>query len=146
VIASFNHFSLTVSNLDKSVDFYQNLIGLELISCADRPQEYSEKVTGIKGSQLKVAYLRGHGITLELIEYAGSKKRTPSTCDNIGAGHICFNVDSLSDVLEQFKKHGAKLVGEVVEVVAGANKGALAVYTSDPDGIVIELIQPPPGG
>jgi catechol 2,3-dioxygenase-like lactoylglutathione lyase family enzyme len=64
--------------------------------------------------------------------------------DNIGAGHICFNVESLPVVLEQFKKQGADLKGEPVEVVAGANKGGLAVYTSDPDGIVIELIQPPP--
>jgi lactoylglutathione lyase len=144
MIAGFNHFSFTVSQLDKSVDFYQKLFDLELISHAGRPQDFAEKVTGIKGHPLKVAYLRGYGITLELVEYVGSKKKkTQSECDNIGAGHICFNVNSMAIVLEQFKKQGARVIGEPLEVVAGANKGGLTVYTSDPDGIIIELIQPP---
>jgi catechol 2,3-dioxygenase-like lactoylglutathione lyase family enzyme len=144
MITGFNHFSFTVSDLDESVAFYEKIIGLEQISYSQRPQYYTEQVTGISGYYMKIAYLRGYGITLELIEYVGPQKRiTHSTSDTIGSGHICFNVDSLPEMLETLNRHGVKVKSDPVEIVAGTNKGGLVVYASDPDGIVLELIQLP---
>jgi lactoylglutathione lyase len=145
MIESFNHFSFTVSNLEKTVDFYTDILGMEVFSFADREQEYSEKVTGIKGSYLKIAYLKGYGIIVELIEYVGSDKRGGrSSSDNIGAGHICFNVSNLNELLASWKKKGITFKSDAVPVVAGANKGGQVVYAEDPDGIIVELIEPPP--
>jgi len=142
VITGFNHTSFTVSNLERSMDFYISMYGLELISLADRPMEYVEKVTKVK-SRMRVAYLRGAGITLELIEYLGSMKREmKSSVDNIGCGHICFNVDDLNKVISVLQQKGVRFLGELVTVPVGANKGSLIIYALDPDGIVTELIQP----
>jgi hypothetical protein len=93
---------------------------------------------------MKIAYLRGFGVTLELIEYVSSEKsELESKCNNIGAGHICFNVDSMNLLLEEFKKKGVKTKGKPIEIAAGTNKGGLVIYASDPDGIILEMIQPP---
>ena len=144
MIESFNHFSFTVSNLQKTVDFYTDILGMEVFSFADREQEYSEKVTGIKGSYLNIAYVKGYGTIVELIEYVGSDKRgNRSSSENIGAGHICFNVSNLNDMVADWKKKGISFKSDPVPVVAGANKGGQVVYAEDPDGIIVELIEPP---
>jgi catechol 2,3-dioxygenase-like lactoylglutathione lyase family enzyme len=144
MIKSFNHSSVTVSDLSNSIEFYAKFFGLEVISHAERPQEYTEKVTGIDGCYLKIAHLRGFGHILELIEYVGStKKCNRSESDNIGAGHICFNVDDLQAMVEQFTNLGVDVLGNPIRIPAGINKGGLVVYISDPDGIIVELIEPP---
>jgi lactoylglutathione lyase len=139
----FNHVSFTVSNLDMSVDYYVHRIGLELISLADRPAEYVERVTGIR-SGMRIAYLRGHRVTLELIEYSGSAKHAAkSSSDSIGCGHICFNVDDIEGLMTVSKARGVCFIGDPVCIPAGTNKDGLVVYALDPDGIVTEFIQPP---
>jgi catechol 2,3-dioxygenase-like lactoylglutathione lyase family enzyme len=144
MIISFNHSSFTVSDLDRSLDFYCSIIGMKRISYADRPQEYSETVTGIKGCPLKIAYLTGWGHRLELIEYVGSKKKSQtSSTDNIGAGHICFNVTDLVSMAEEYRNMGVELQSDPLVIPAGTNKGGMTFYMKDPDGIVIELIQLP---
>lgn len=143
MIVSFNHSSFTVSDLDRSVNYYCNIIGMKLISYAARPQDYSEMVTGITGCHLKVAYLEGWGHVLELIEYVGSTKKShTSHSDNIGAGHICFNVTDLKSMVAAYKKKGVTFQSEPVAIPAGANKGGMTLYMNDPDGIIIELLQP----
>ena len=53
----------------------------------------------------------------------------------------CDDVDAL---LERLVAAGGMPFGDVVEVDAGANRGARAVYVRDPDGHVLELFSPPP--
>jgi lactoylglutathione lyase len=144
VIRRYNHTSFTVSNLDRSVAFYRGILGFSLLSLAERPREYSEQVTGVKGCSLKIAYLMGYGLTLELIEYLGSsKRRAPSKSNNIGAGHVCFDVDDLRTVIDLLNRNNVDLQGEPIKIPVGTNQGGLVLYALDPDGIVIEFIQPP---
>ncbi len=145
MITSFNHSSFTVSDLDRSLNFYCNIIGMKRISYAERPQDYTEKVTGIKGCMMKVAYLTGWEHRLELIEYIGSKKNSQtSSIDNIGAGHICFNVTDIVKMAEEFRNKGVELLSDPILVPAGTNKGGMIFYMKDPDGIIVELIQSSP--
>ena len=144
MITGFNHSSFTVSDLDRSLDFYCNIIGMKRISYANRPQDYSETVTGIKGCAMKIAYLTGWGHRLELIEYMGSEKKSQTSCtDNIGAGHICFNVTDIKSMAEKYRNMGVELQSDPIVIPAGTNKGGMTLYMKDPDGIIIELIQPP---
>jgi catechol 2,3-dioxygenase-like lactoylglutathione lyase family enzyme len=144
LLIDFNHTSFTVGDLPRSVEFYTRIVGLELISFADRPAEYSQKVTGVSGCPLRVAYLRGYGLTLELIEYVGSVKGArPSAVDNVGSGHICFNVRDLRAVVREWRQQGVRFKSEPQLIPAGTNKDGLVIYGEDPDGIVVELIEPP---
>jgi catechol 2,3-dioxygenase-like lactoylglutathione lyase family enzyme len=143
MITGFNHTGFTVSNIDAVVDYYVGIIGLELISLADRPIEYVESVTTIRKS-MRIAYLRGYGATIELIEYIGSDKNSSfSTVDNIGSGHICFNVDNMENIVDALKTKGIQFLGAPVLIPAGTNKGGFVVYAVGPNGIVTEFIQPP---
>ncbi len=145
MFAGFNHSSFTVSNLERSIEFYSHVVGMKEISNASRPREYAERVTGIRGVQgMKIAYMSGHGLVLELIEYIGSVKNGGRVrSDMVGAGHICFNVIELAAMMDEMKRRGVECKGAPVTIPAGANKGGLVLYIADPDGIIVELIELP---
>ena len=65
---------------------------------------------------------------------------------NVGASHLCFLVDDLPAFYEQLRQNGvASFVSPPVEVDTGINTGGYALYVRDPDGIMVELFQPPAG-
>ena len=144
MIINVNHTSFTVSDLDRSISFYRNLLGLELISLTGRDPAFSEKVTGIPGANLKIAYLQAPGHRLELIQYLSpSGEKLDCRTNNIGSAHLAFNVDNLPALYADLKAKGVPFKSEPLEVPAGPNKGTMAVYFTDPDGIALEFLQAP---
>jgi catechol 2,3-dioxygenase-like lactoylglutathione lyase family enzyme len=144
VIINVNHTSFTVSDLDRSISFYRNFLGLELISLTGRDPAFSEKVTGIPGANLKIAYLQAPGHRLELIQYLSpSGEKLDCRTNNIGSAHLAFNVDNLPALYADLKAKGVQFKSEPLEVPAGPNKGTMAVYFTDPDGITLEFLQAP---
>jgi len=144
MITSVNHTSFTVSDLDRSIAFYRDLLGMELISLAGRDPAFVEKVTGIPGANLKVAYLQAPGHRLELIQYFSPPgKKLELQTNNVGCAHLAFNVDDLPKMYAEMKAKGVHFKSAPQEVSAGPNKGTLTVYFTDPDGITLEFLQTP---
>ena len=144
MIINVNHTSFTVGDLDRSISFYRNLLGLELISLTGRGPDFSAKVTGIPGANLKIAYLQAPGHRLELIQYLSpSGEKLDCRTNNIGSAHLAFNVDNLPALYADLKAKGVQFKSEPLEVPAGPNKGTMAVYFTDPDGITLEFLQAP---
>jgi len=148
MITSFNHFSFTVADLDKTIKFYEDVFGLEFLSRARREPWFSEAVTGVKGAELDMAFFKlqnsggaiGGGV-LELIEYITPKgvKLDTTTC-NIGSAHVCFNVADFDGFVERLRANGVRFRGSIEQIPAGPNKGRKVAYIEDFDGNVIELI------
>jgi len=144
MITTVNHTSFTVSDLDRSISFYRDLLGMELISLAGRDPAFVEKVTGIPAAKLKVAYLQAPGHRLELIQYLSPPgKKLDLRTNNVGCAHLAFNVDDLSKMYAEMKAKGVHFKSAPQEVPAGPNKGTLTVYFTDPDGITLEFLQTP---
>ncbi len=141
-IVSVNHTSFTVSDVDRSVSFYRDL-GMKLISLAERDSGFAEKITGIPGAHLKVAYLRApDGNQLELIQYFSPPgTKLDNRTHNVGSAHLGFNVDDLRGMYSVLKDKGVLFKSPPMEVPAGPNKGNLAVYCVDPDGFTLEFVQ-----
>jgi catechol 2,3-dioxygenase-like lactoylglutathione lyase family enzyme len=143
MILNTNHTSFTVSDVERSVAFYRDLLGFKLLSLAERSPEFAELATGIPGAHLKTAYLEAPGgHRLELIQYLrppGIKLDTRTL--NVGSAHLALEVDDLRRVYREFKGQGVRFKGEPLEIPAGPNKGNLMVYMLDPDDFTLELIQ-----
>lgn len=141
MITSVNHLSFTVRDVENSVKFYKDLLGLELINISERDVVFSEQVTGIPGAHLKIAYLNGNNCSIELIQYLSPKgeKIDTKTC-NIGSSHICFNIKNFSDFFNHLKDKGVFMVSAPQIIPEGLNKGKLVVYSEDPDSNKLELI------
>lgn len=147
------HFSFTVNSIEDSIEWYTNVLGLELVHRQRQENAYTEELVGIPGAVLEVAFFRIPGVSpglsthmLELIEYEtprGESRRGPAT-NEVGAGHVAFIVDDLAERYERMVAAGVEFRNPPVAITEGANRGGSAAYLHDPDGITFELLQPPP--
>lgn len=142
MISTMNHTSFTVSNLQESIDFYQNVLGLELVSLAERDEIFSSAVTGIEGAKLNIAYMKAANCSIELIEYTGARgSRLDTHTNNIGSAHICFNVKNYDEWLERLEENKVRFRGELCLVPAGPNIGKRVCYCMDNDGNNLEFME-----
>ena len=143
MIKSVHHVSYTVSDMDRSLRFYEEGLGFERYS--DRTVEGSlqEIITGIKNAKARIVHLKGHGQGLELFQYFAPEERLDRAvrpCD-VGSSHMCFQVSDIDDIVRYLKGIGADFLSEPQTVEAGPNAGNRFCYFLDPDGIPMELTQ-----
>ena len=146
-VVATNHTSFTVSNLDRSLAFFCDGLGFELLSKAPRDPAAISTITGVAGADIVVAYVQGPGHRLELIQYLGPEDRDhvrPRPCDT-GFAHIAFDVDDFDAALTAAETHDVRMIGGVHRPDAGPNKGRRVAYLRDSDGITVEFIERPTG-
>ncbi len=145
-ITATNHTGLTVSDIDRSIAFYRDVFGFAVSDKIFVKGPFFENVTGVPGVEMVVVYVSAPGHTIELLQYLKPDDRRLSDlkpCDT-GFVHMSFQVDDLDAVVAAVRAGGFEPVGPPQTQTAGPRKGARAVYTRDPDGIVLEFQQPPP--
>jgi lactoylglutathione lyase len=147
VTSRLHHTGYTVSDLDRSVAFYRDQLGCEVIAMQEKEGGYLAEIVGYPDAHVRMAHLRLAGCehVIELFEYlAPPGGRADIEPRNVGSSHMCFIVDDLLALYELLRKHGVtSFVSPPVEVDTGINRGGLALYLRDPDGITVELFQPP---
>ena len=147
-VTGAHHTSYTVSNLERSLEFYVGLLGCEVIWQRENRDQYFRDIVGYPDSVAKMAMLRIPGSThaIELIEYVVPRGVSIDVrTKNVGSSHIAFLVDDLRAAYEELCAAGVKFRSPPVAITAGANKGAWAIYMTDPDGITMEFFQPQKG-
>jgi len=140
---SAHHVGLTVSNLERLVAFYRDLLGFTVVyERGEVTAEYMPRLVGLPGARLKIAGLDIPGLHLDLIEYLAPAGATGAsrTCD-VGNGHLGFAVDDVWAAYRQLVAAGVRFKSEPVSPTQGPNRGGWAVYFTDPDGITLEMIQ-----
>ena len=138
------HTGLQVSDLEKSLRFYRDLLGFEVTATRVARESYLAELVGYPGVELHVAFLRlpASEHILELLEYRNVSRQPVDTgTANPGTAHLCVSVDDLRAVHRALCDAGVEFVSEPVLVTSGANKGRIAVYAKDPDGIRVEFLQ-----
>lgn len=146
-VSGIHHTGLHVQDIERSLTFYRDLIGLELVRRREARADYAAEVLGYPGAILKIALLRhpSGGHILELIEYVEPRGTPVDTATpNPGTIHVCFTVSDLQATFTRLRAAGVpfKSAGPVA-ITAGGFTGGCAVYLTDPDGIALELLQLP---
>ncbi len=142
-IVRTNHTSFTVSNLDQTTAFFRDALGFEVTSKEPRDPKLIEQITGVDGARVVIAYVRGPGHSIELIEYTGPAERTsvyPRPCD-VGFSHLAYDVDDIDAALAVSATYNVKKIGATVVIDKGPNKGSRIAYLRDSDGITFEFIE-----
>ena len=146
-IVSADHTGITVSNLERSLAFWRDVLGFELSHRAHQSGEMAEQITGVKGAELKLAVVKAPGgHKIELLEYLAPPKTKHvdlRPCD-IGSVHVALTVDNLDAVLNTIAASGWRAAGHPQTLTVGPNAGKRVVYVRDPDGATIEFMQMPP--
>jgi catechol 2,3-dioxygenase-like lactoylglutathione lyase family enzyme len=145
-ITGAHHTSFTVVDLDASVAFFRDVLGLELLFVREVRDAYFGRIVGLPGAVVKAALLRipssvHHVELFQYLEPAGEAYQ-PRPCD-AGSSHLSFLVDDLPEMYRQLQRKGVNLLGAPVMIDAGPNRGGYGLYLRDPGGVLIELFQPP---
>jgi catechol 2,3-dioxygenase-like lactoylglutathione lyase family enzyme len=146
-ITGAHHTSFTVADLDRSVQFFRALPGVELVYQREIADAYFGRIVGHPACVVRAALLRLPGSVhhVELFEYrepAGTPVRS-RPCDP-GSCHLSLLTDDLPGLYQELRSKGVHFVSEPVEIEAGPNRGGYGVYLRDPNGVLLELFQPPP--
>src|SRR4029077_12812944 len=145
-ILAADHTGITVSNLERSLAFWRDVLGFELSHTAHQKGELAREITGVEGAEIKLAVLKvpgGHKI--ELLEYLAPTDRKHANlrpCD-VGSVHVALLVDNLDAALSRIAASGWKTSGQPQILTKGPNAGKRVVYVRDLDGTTIELMHPP---
>jgi catechol 2,3-dioxygenase-like lactoylglutathione lyase family enzyme len=145
-ILATDHTGFTVTNIERSLAFWQDVLGFELSHRAHHTGDLASAVTGVPGAEISIAVLRAPGHRIELLEYHAPSDRERADlrpCD-VGSVHVALTVDDLDAVLGTVAASGWSAVGKPQILKTGPNAGKRIVYVRDPDGTTIEFMQPPP--
>ncbi|GHH97499.1 methylmalonyl-CoA epimerase [Neobacillus kokaensis] len=126
------HIGIAVKNLEQSVQFYTNLLGL---TCLGYETVESEKV--------RVAFLEIGETRLELLEALSPDSPIAQFIEKKGEGihHIAFQVDNSIERLEFLKEQGIRLINDTPKQGAHGNLVAF-LHPKSTNGVLLELCQP----
>jgi len=140
MIKDVRHIGIVVSDMEKSLKFYRDLLGLKIKSLVNEEGEFLDNMLAHENVKNRVAKLvteQGNAL-VELIDsrlYGNKKDRDFFT---IGASHFAFTVDDLEKTYDYLVKNGVKFTAPPQQTPDGFAK---VTFCEDPDGTPIELVQ-----
>ncbi len=121
------HTMLRVGDLQRAIDFYTRVMGMQLLRTTDRPeQKYSLAFVGYESNPAQAEIELTYNYGVDTYEMGGAY------------GHIALGVNDIYATCEQIRAQGGNITREPGPVKGG---GTLIAFITDPDGYKIELIQ-----
>ena len=127
--------AITCSNFEKSLDFYHNKLGFEIVLDLEIPDNLAQDV-GLAPTGFRQVRLKAGNTLIKLMDIKSPP--LPST-DQFAAGvrWLTFIVDDIQGSVENLKQNGVEFLSEPIS----APDAVGVVCAKDPDGILIELVQ-----
>lgn len=143
-----DHVGVTVSDLERSLEFYCGILGMRLLSRSRLDSPDDAALHGVDSVDLSIADLdSGDGQVLELIQYhAPEGGRVGRRNWDAGSIHIALTVDDLESTQRRAREAGADVISRRALVISdpgGSWDGVTCLYIRDPDGALLELVQRP---
>lgn len=141
-----DHVSVTVSDMDRSLAFYRDLLGLEEVERHRLEGEAISQMAGKPDVVMHVVRLQAPdtpGVLLDLQQYITPQgKLSDAQLGDVGHSHFCFGVPDLTQTYTTLTAKGVEFVSEPVsfDLEWGIVK---VVFFKDPDGYVLELMEHP---
>ncbi|MFM9937116.1 MAG: VOC family protein [Novosphingobium sp.] len=147
MILGLHHASITTANLDRLAAFYRDRFGFETVleTAWDGDNEKADLIFGLTGSAVRMVMLRTANAFLELFQFAqpvSPERGSDRPVYHQGLTHICIAVTDLDTEYTRLVAAGMPF-NSPPQHVPGLCR---AVYGRDPDGNLIELIEPDPAG
>lgn len=119
---------IRVGNLQRSIDFYTDILGMTLLRQKDYPDgKFTNAFLGYGDERSNTALELTHNWDIDSYDLG------------TGFGHLAVEVDDVYQAAEQIRQAGGKIIREPGPMNAGTT---LLAFVADPDGYQIELLQP----
>ncbi|EMA69872.1 glyoxalase/bleomycin resistance protein/dioxygenase [Halorubrum aidingense JCM 13560] len=131
-----HHVGITVSDLDRAVDFYTETFGLEVVAEFAVGGEAFAEAVDVAGAEAEFAHLDAGDAIVELVAYEPAGEKTPDPeLNRPGATHLGLSVDDVDDFYTT--------LDEGVETLSPPRttaSGTTVLFVRDPDGNLIEVL------
>lgn len=143
-ILRLGHLGICVSDLERSIRFYRDLLGFRPVSQVKVKGAESDKLLRLEGVDQRTVFLERDGLRLALFAYQSPATKgdgAPRAMNELGIAAIMLRVDDLDATLEPFRAAGVRVLEETY--TAHPAFRSKLVFLCDPDGTLIELVEMP---
>lgn len=145
---SVAHIGLTVSDLDRSVAFYRDVLGCAYVGEMSMGGPETAALFQRSGCSARVAYLRTQNHNAPLVELIQFTDQPPApsrpSLFQTSISELCFLTDDIDQEYKRLMALGVEFLSapQTFDSTAYGFGISRAVYLRDPDGNILELIQP----
>ena len=141
MIKDVRHVGIMVSDMEKSLKFYRDLLGLKVKSLEDEEGEFLDNMLAHENVKNKVAklYAKNDNALVELVEsISHPRNKTDRDFFTIGASHFALTVDNIDETYDYLIKNGVKFTAPPQQT---PDRLVKVTFCEDPDGTPIELVE-----
>ena len=144
MIKSIHHTGISVSNMENSLKFYRDLLGMKVERDVMVAGKEIGEVNNLDEAQVRIVILELNGVQIELLEFLSprgkplAKKIRPY---DHAITHIALEVDNIDEIYKQWVAKGISFNSPPRAMRGG--KGNTCTFLYDPDGIALEILQRP---
>lgn len=149
MVGRIYHVGLTVSDLDRSIAFYRDVLGPEFQGEIFMEGEGTDKIFRKPNCKARVGYLNGskaiEAPPVELIQFVGNEvEKAPSDLFTTSISEMCFYTDDIDSVYKRLVDNNVECLSEpqYFDFRSDGFGESRAFYFRDPDGIILEMMQP----
>ncbi len=142
---SFSHLGICVSDLDRSLRFYRDALGFELVASHRVGEEFSALME-LEGVKLESRMVARDGVTIELLGFEHPHpfgERDRRAMNQLGLTHLSLRVDDIDTVASDIERLGGEVVRTTRTSLGAPSSPLDFIYCTDPDGVRIELMHLP---
>lgn len=140
MLNSVNHTAISVADMERSLAFYRDLLGMKVAMDIEAKAEQLGVIVGLPGAKTRIVMLDAGNVRIELFQYRNPVgepiQEGRRQCDN-GLTHIAFNITDMDGMCSQLKAKGIRFYSEP-QSMRGEMK---VVYFKDPDGVTLEFME-----
>ena len=140
LVVGYRHTGIITHDINKSLHFYKNILGFEVLEEFEESGYYIDTITNLKDSTAHFYKLQAKdGTVLELLEYP-SHKTNPIDLSiiNVGVCHIALRVDDSEKAYEELLNHEVKVLSKPIPSTCGKAK---VFFCMDPDNVRVEIVE-----
>ncbi len=135
---AIGHVGLTVSDLERSLSFYRDAMGMKEILRNEFAEPSFGSLTNNPGAHINTAMLQAGELILQLVEYIhGGGATLGLDHASVGTLHFSFAVDDIDKTLQDMQRRGVEVTSPIVDITDRIR----SFYVADPDGVPVELMQ-----
>ena len=143
---SITHIGISVSNLDKSINFYKDILNLSLVSRMTMKGESTDKLFNEKNLVVNLAYLTSkdkNSPSIELLEFNKEIERQKSSLLSTSISEVCFIVEDIDKTYSEMLAKNVRFLSEpqYFDFTEFGGHKSKAVYFYDLDDNILELMQ-----
>ncbi|WP_232700760.1 VOC family protein [Halobacterium wangiae] len=139
MVGSGDHYGVVVGDMDASLAFYRDTLGMELVDRFEQESEAFDRAVGVADARVELAFLDADGYVVELIDYqrpSGDDANADVESNDVGAAHFCLAVDDADATYERLRED-VRFLSAPQEL----DNGVKLAFMEDPDGNLVELLE-----